>query len=88
MGAYESAYGTYMNSQELEELIQRLQILLKVDPANVRAMHRLIRAQLALGNSEEIVRIFEQNRAPLQSYPPALRDLGAALEWQSIRKSP
>ncbi len=79
MGAYESTYRTYMDDQELEALVEQLGMLLRVDPENVRAVHRLIRAHLALGNHTQIAAIREKYGHLLASNPAALGDVGAAV---------
>jgi len=78
MRTYESSYGHYMGKEQLEALAQRLEILLEVDAGNVKALHRLIKAYLALGHNDRIRMLLEQNEALLNSYPPALRDIGVA----------
>ena len=78
MRTYESSYGHYMSKEQLESLAGRLEILLKVDGDNVKALHRLIKTYLALGHNDKIRMILERNEALLNSYPPALRDIGVA----------
>ncbi|MEK7405373.1 MAG: hypothetical protein AAB225_09715, partial [Acidobacteriota bacterium] len=79
MRAYESTYRTYMDDKELEALVEQLHMLLRVDPENVRAVHRLIRAHLALGNHARIAAIREKYGHLLASHPAALGDVAAAV---------
>jgi ppGpp synthetase/RelA/SpoT-type nucleotidyltranferase len=79
MGTYESSYGAYMNNQQLERLANRLEVLLEVEPHNVRAVHRLVRVYLALEGSDKRLRNALEKYGPiLREYAPALRDTGVA----------
>ena len=88
MRTYESSYGHYMSKDQLEALAGRLEILLKVDGDNVKALHRLIKTYLALGHNDKIRMILERNEALLNSYPPALRDIGVAYCQAHSPRSP
>lgn len=79
MSTYQSSYSAYMTTEQLKALAYTLESLLAVDASDVRAIHRLIRVRLALKGGEDKIReILHQYRPSLESYPPALRDIGVA----------
>jgi ppGpp synthetase/RelA/SpoT-type nucleotidyltranferase len=79
MGTYESSYGAYMTAEQLQDLASRLEILRSIDPDNMHVVHRLVRAYLALEDStEKLKSVLEDYHNRLQTYAPALRDMGVA----------
>jgi ppGpp synthetase/RelA/SpoT-type nucleotidyltranferase len=88
MGVYQSTYGNYMTQEQLQALAERLEAVLAVDPENVRAMHRLIRAYLSIDGAEgKLSDSVQRFRNKLERYAPALRDIGVAYT-QISRKQP
>jgi ppGpp synthetase/RelA/SpoT-type nucleotidyltranferase len=75
-----SSYGAYMTKAEITRLAQRLEILLEVDPETQGAYVRLIRARKALGEWDQIIKLWEDPdvRPRLERGADTLRDVGVA----------
>lgn len=79
LAAYESTYSKYLSRGELEMLAARLEILLEVEPGNIRTWHRLLRTYFALNRDQDVQRLLEDPMLQLSDHPPALRDAGECL---------
>ena len=81
MGTYASNYGAFLDEAQLARLASVLETVLDLMPADkqaVKTVHRLIKTYLALGDKKKTTLLLEKYEAVLETYPPALRDVGVA----------
>ncbi len=81
VGTYASSYGAFMDEAQLLRLAHVLETVLRSVPSEkglAKTVHRLIKTYLALGDREGIASLLREHAGLLDTYPPALRDVGVA----------
>jgi ppGpp synthetase/RelA/SpoT-type nucleotidyltranferase len=83
IGSYDSNYGAFLDQARLVELAGQLEVILDVlprgDPGRLKVLHRLVRTYRAMeGGDEKIHALLQTDRAEIEAFPPALRDVGVA----------
>jgi len=80
---YESNYGGYMTEKQINEEIEKLEIVYAADPENIDIAHRIAKMAISIGKWEKAISMLQKFIDSKNA--PILRDLGIAM-WKNYPK--